>query len=68
MPEETANARQTKRDIALNLWEAGESAAAIAERVGWTRRGSVTRLVFDAREAGDPRAVRRSAERKRLWT
>ena len=52
-------------DKVLYMWAAGETSTAIAAKVGWRNRGSVTRFICQARENGDARASRRRKRNQR---
>lgn len=50
-------------EIVLTLWEQGMPAEDIARIVGWAGRTVVTGRVAEAREMGDPRAIRRRKQK-----
>jgi hypothetical protein len=53
---------KAKRDVILDRWKRGDKASAIAADLVVPSQ-SVRNLITEARAAGDPRAVRRHAER-----
>lgn len=64
MKETSRFYRTGRSEQILDLWSQGVQSEEIREQLGLKSRGHVTRVVMDARDIQDPRAVRRRARRR----